>query len=217
MCHAPAVGWLNEPDSQRSSASPSHRQNTSAANRMTELFRRRWQRPCPGHLVEIDQADQGRVWVSSIHGPSWAPARSGRLLASPEQRAAGMIGLVTLRCGSAGRRRDAAGSNLLQLPEGTHEARAEAEDDKQQQEGLIDGWDLYHGVDKATPMPLVPATVCAGCSRAFPMTQLAKAPNHARLHDACGGFSASKAPGRKCLADSGSACRGGALGLRFGR
>jgi hypothetical protein len=52
--------------------------------------------------------------------------------------------LVTLGRASARRRRNSAGTDLLQLPEGTYEARAKAGDKKEQQEGLIDGWDLHH-------------------------------------------------------------------------
>ncbi|WP_210191524.1 hypothetical protein, partial [Bradyrhizobium guangdongense] len=60
--------------------------------------------------------------------------------------------LVPLPCAPAGPGGDPAGSHLLQLPEGAHEARAEARYDEQQQEGLIDGRDMYHGNDKATPV-----------------------------------------------------------------
>lgn len=35
--------------------------------------------------------------------------------------------------------------HLLELPEDAHEARAQAEHDQQQQEGLIDGGDMHHG------------------------------------------------------------------------
>jgi len=42
-----------------------------------------------------------------------------------------------------------AGSHLLQLPEGAYEARAEAEDDEQQQKGLVGGRDVYHVVESS--------------------------------------------------------------------
>lgn len=64
--------------------------------------------------------------------------------------------LAPLRCPSSARLSDPAGPDLLQLPERADETRAEAEDDEQQQEGLIDGSDVHHGDDKATPVPGVP-------------------------------------------------------------
>ena len=65
--------------------------------------------------------------------------------------------LAPLRCSPPGRWSEPARPDLLQLPERADEARAEAEDDEQQQEGLIDGRDVYHGDDEATPVPGVPA------------------------------------------------------------
>ena len=52
--------------------------------------------------------------------------------------------LVTLGCALALRRRNSVGPDLLHLPEGAHEARAKAGDKNEQQEGLVDGWDLHH-------------------------------------------------------------------------
>lgn len=63
-----------------------------------------------------------------------------------------------------GRCSDPACPHLLQLPEDAYEARAKAEDNEQQQEGLVDGGDVYHDVDQATCMPFVPAVARAARS-----------------------------------------------------
>jgi len=108
----------------------------------------------PRGPVQIGKSDQGNAQVSSIHGACVsARVRAGGSLQSSALPAA----LAPLRCPPPRRLSDPARPDLLQLPERADEARAEAEDDEQQQEGLIDGRDVYHGDDEATPVPGVPA------------------------------------------------------------
>ena len=99
------------------------------------------------HRIAIGKSDQGTAQVSSIHDARARKACPEAAWLPLGQRWAGPTGLVTLRCAPAGRRSDPACPHLLQLPEGAYEARAKAEDDEQQQEGLVDGGDVYHDVD----------------------------------------------------------------------
>jgi hypothetical protein len=149
MCHAPAVGSLNRRDSLRSSASLVRSRMRSAINCMAGHVRYPWQRSRARYRGAIDEPDQRNAQVSSIHNAR-VPA------ASPEQRGAGRPGWSRSVVRARGWRRDPACPDLLKLPEGAHEAHAQAEHDEQQQEGLINGGDLYHGIDKATAMPCVP-------------------------------------------------------------
>ena len=97
--------------------------------------------------IAIGKLDQGTVQVCSIHDARDRAASPEAAWLPPGQRWAGPTGLVTLRCAPAGRRSDPACPHLLQLPEGAYEARAKAEDEEQQQEGLVDGGDVHHDVD----------------------------------------------------------------------
>ncbi|MGW1422665.1 hypothetical protein ACWAT4_21425 [Bradyrhizobium manausense] len=96
--------------------------------------------------IAIDKLDQGNVQVSSIHDAR-VPAGSPEAELPPTgQQAGGRSDLVTFRRAAARRCLDSARSHLLQLPKGTHEACAKAENDEQQQEGLVGGRDVHHGI-----------------------------------------------------------------------
>jgi len=93
----------------------------------------------------------------------------------PRQRAGQRVGLVTLRCPPSGRWDAAASAGLFQFPEGADQARAQAEDDYQQQEGLVDGGEMGHAADQATGVPYVPELFCALRNRSLRETPVAAA------------------------------------------
>jgi hypothetical protein len=161
-------GWAN--------ASPlmAEARSMSVINRMNEPVRYQWQQPRTRYQVAIGELDQKNKKVSSTHDARVLAASPEAGLPIPRQRAGQRVGLVTLRC-LPGRWGATAGAGLFQLPEGADQARAQAKDDHQQQEGLVDGGEMGHAADQATGVPCVLALFCALRNRILRETPVAAA------------------------------------------